>query len=59
MEKPLSFKIFIKDTEKGETYAWDDLTEEQKEYYRQKMKENLSRRMSDYYSHHLDEFEKL
>lgn len=56
---PITFRIFMIDTEKGETYRWDDLTEEQKEMYRKRMCDNLSRRMSIYYSEHLDEFERL
>lgn len=57
--KPLTFRIFMIDTEKGETYRWDDLTEEQREMYRQKMNDNLSRRMSIYYGEHPEEFERL
>ncbi len=57
--KSIPFRIFMKDNYTGETYAWEDLTEEQREKYRQQMSENLSRRMSDYYSNHLDQFERL
>ena len=57
--KTIPFRIFIKDTATDETRLWGELTEEEKEEYRQRMAENLSRRMSDYYSAHLDEFERL
>ena len=57
--KSIPFRIFVKDTVNGETYAWEDLTEKEREKYRQRMSENLSRRMSDYYSNHLDQFERL
>lgn len=57
--KSLTFRIFMIDTDKGETYSWDKLTEEQKEEYRRKMNENLSKRMSIYYSEHPEEYERL
>ena len=57
--KPLTFRMFMIDTEKGETYRWDELTEVQKEEYRRKMNENLSKRMSIYYGEHIDQFERL
>jgi hypothetical protein len=47
------------DTDKGETFSWEDLTEEQKEEYRRKMNENLSKRMSIYYGEHIEQFERL
>ena len=57
--KPLTFRMFMIDTEKGETYRWDELTEEQKEEYRRRMNENLGKRMSIYYGEHIDQFERL
>lgn len=57
--KSIPFRIFIKDTNMSETYAWEDLTENRKEEYRRHMSENLSHRMSDYYSSHIEQFERL
>lgn len=55
----IPFRIFIKDTATGETFNWDGLSEAQRDSYRARMSDNLSRRMSDYYSAHPDEYEKL
>lgn len=55
----IPFRIFIKDTETGETFKWDGLSEAQRDSYRARMSKNLNRRMSDYYSAHPDEYEKL
>lgn len=57
--KTIPFRIFIKDTATDETRLWDDLTDKEKEGYKKRMSENLSQRMSDYYSAHLDEYERL
>ena len=56
--KPLTVTLFIR-LEDGNTVEWDSLTEEKKEYCRNKMCENLSRRMSEYYAAHPDEYERL
>lgn len=58
-EKTIPFRIFIKDTATGEQFKWDELTEEQKNGYKARMSENLSKRMSQYYSENLNEFEGL
>jgi hypothetical protein len=58
-EKTIPFRIFIKDTATGETSKWDELIEEQKNGYKARMSENLSKRMSQYYSENLNEFERL
>ena len=59
MAKAIPFRIFVKDTSTGETHKWDDLTEEQRENYKKRMSENASRVMSQYYSEHLEQFERL
>ena len=58
-EKTIPFRIFIKDTATGELFKWDELTEEQKNGYKARMSENLSKRMSQYYSENFNEFEGL
>lgn len=58
-EKTIPFRIFIKDTATGETFKWDELSEEQRIGYKARMNENLSKGMSRYYSEHLDEYERL
>lgn len=58
-EKKIPFRIFVIDGETGEKHNWADLSEEQLAHYEQKMAENSSRIMSNYYSGHLDQFERL
>lgn len=57
--KPLTVRIFIKDTSTDELFRWDDLTETEKNNYRQRMADNSSRMLSDYYSAHPEQFERL
>lgn len=57
--KSIPFRIFMKDNNTGETYAWESLSEEQKAHYIEQMSENGSRIMSDYYSSHIEQFERL
>lgn len=58
-EKTIPFRIFIKDTATGETFNWDGLSETEKNGFKARMSENLSKGMSRYYSEHLDEYERL
>lgn len=58
-EKTIPFRIFVKDTATGETFNWDGLSEAQKDGFKARMSENLSKGMSRYYSEHLDEYERL
>lgn len=58
-EKTIPFRIFIKDTATGETFRWDELSETEKNGFKARMSENLSKGMSRYYSEHLDEYERL
>ena len=55
----IPFRIFIKDTATDETRLWDDLTDKEKEEYKKRMSANLSQRLSDFYSAHLDYYERL
>jgi hypothetical protein len=57
--KTIPFRIFIKDTATDDTRLWGELTEEEKEGYKKRMSKNLGQRMSDYYSAHPDEYERL
>ena len=59
MAKTIPFRILVKDTMTGETHKWDDLSEKEKDSYRERMSQNLSKGMSRYYSEHLEEFERL
>lgn len=45
--------------EDGSTVPFEDLTEEQRQRFRESAKERLSARMSDYYTQHPTEFEAL
>jgi hypothetical protein len=58
-EKTIPFRIFIKDTATGETFKWDELSEEQRNGYKARMSENLSKNMSRYYSENPMEYERL
>lgn len=58
-EKTIPFRIFIKDTATGEQFKWDELSEEQRNGYKARMNENLSKGMSRYFSEHPDEYERL
>lgn len=57
--KTIPFRIFIKDTATDETRLWDDLTDKEKQEYKKRMSANLSQRLSDFYSAHLDYYERL
>ncbi len=54
----LTYRFSVK-TEDGSIIPWDSMTEERKAECRNIMLDNLSRHMSDYYSAHPDEYEKL
>ena len=56
--KELTCEIFLKDDD-GNITPWDSLTEEEREAWRQRTIERLSRTMSAYYSQHLEDFERL
>lgn len=58
-EKTIPFRIFIKDTATGEQFKWDELSEEQRNGFKARMSENLTNRMSQFYSDHPDLFERL
>lgn len=58
-EKTIPFRIFVKDTATGEQFKWDELSEEQRNGFKARMSDNLTNRMSQYYSEHPDQFEKL
>ena len=45
--------------EDGSTVPFEDLTEEQRRRFRENAAEQLSQRMSDYYTQHPEEFERL
>lgn len=58
-EKTIPFRIFVKDTATGEQFKWDELSEEQRNGFKARMSENLTNRMSRFYSEHPDLFERL
>ena len=58
-EKTIPFRIFVKDTATGEQFKWDELSEEQRNGFKARMSENLTNRMSQFYSEHPDLFERL
>lgn len=58
-EKTIPFRIFIKDTATGETFKWDELSETEKDGYKARMSQNLSRNMSRYFSENPAEYERL
>ncbi len=58
-EKTIPFRIFVKDTATGEQFKWDELSEEQRNGFKARMSENLSNRMSQFYSEHPDLYERL
>lgn len=58
-EKTIPFRIFVKDTSTGETFKWDELSETEKNGFKARMSENLSNRMSQFYSEHPDLYERL
>lgn len=57
--KSIPFRIFMKDNDTGEIYEWESLSEEQKANYINQMGKNAGCRMSDYYSSHIEQFERL
>lgn len=59
MAKAIPFRIFVKDTMTGETHKWDCLSEKEKDSYRERMSQNLSKGMSRYFSENPDEYERL
>lgn len=59
MAKKIPVRIFIKDTDTNEIRNWDDLSEKEKDSFRARMSENLSYRMSQYYSENIEQFERL
>ncbi len=56
-ELTFSCKVIFKD--ENRVVDWEDLTEEEKENCRKTWSERLSQTVSDYYSNHLDQFERL
>jgi hypothetical protein len=58
-EKTIPFRIFVKDTATGETFKWDELSETEKDGFKARMSQNLSKGMSRYFSEHPDEYERL
>ena len=58
-EKKIPFRIFIKDTVTGTTHQWESLPEESRKQYVSRMGENAGKVMSEYYSSHIEEFERL
>lgn len=58
-EKTIPFRIFIKDTATGETFKWDELSEKEKDGYKARMSQNLSKNMSRYFSENPAEYERL
>lgn len=58
-EKTIPFRIFIKDTATGETFKWDELSETEKDGYKARMSQNLSKNMSRYFSENPAEYERL
>ncbi len=58
-DETIPYRIFIKDTSTDETFNWDDLTEDMEAEFKNRMSENLSRRMSQYYSEHPEQYERL
>ncbi|MBP3327513.1 MAG: hypothetical protein J6L91_01240 [Clostridia bacterium] len=56
---PLTVRMFVILDRDKDPVPFEDLTPEQVEYCRDKWCENLSRRMSDYYSAHPEQFEAL
>lgn len=58
-EKTIPFRIFVKDTATGETFKWDELSDTEKDGYKSRMSENLSKNMSRYYSENPAEYERL
>ena len=57
--KPMTVRLFIKDTETGITHPWESLDEKQITEYRRRMTENAQRMLTDYYTAHPELFEKL
>lgn len=55
----LTFRIFVKDTMTGETHRWDYLSAKEKDSYRERMSQNLSKGMSRYFSEHPEDYERL
>lgn len=59
MAKTIPVRIFIKNTDTDEIRSWDDLSDKEKDSFRTRMSENLSDRMSQYYSENIEQFERL
>lgn len=55
----LKFRILVKDSLTGETHKWDDLSEKQKDSYRERMSQNLRKGMTRYFSEHPEDYERL
>lgn len=55
----LTYRISVKDTATGETFRWDELSEKEKDSIRYRMSQNLSGRMSQYFTEHPEEYERL
>jgi hypothetical protein len=59
MAKTVLFRILVKDSLTGETHKWDDLSGKEKDSYRERMSQNLSKGMSRYFSEHPEDYERL
>lgn len=55
----IPYRIFIIDRETGETHKWNDLSEAQKNKYKEQMAQNSSEIMSAYYGNHPEQAERL
>lgn len=52
-------RIFIENSDTGETKAWEDLTQEEIQQFRKKSCERLGKSLSRYFSQYPEEYEKL
>ena len=55
----LKFRILVKDSLTGKTHKWDDLSGKEKDSYRERMSQNLSKGMTRYFSEHPEDYERL
>lgn len=57
--KKLKVNLFMIDHETGLTHKWDELTEKQKEKYREQMAINSGKMLGYYFADHPEEYDKL
>ena len=55
----IPYRIFMIDRDTGETHLWNDLSENQKQRYREQMAKNSGEILSAYYSNHPEQAERL